>query len=298
MNRNCLHPRYFFVWLLYLFLRIVTFLPFRLLVVMGENIGILTGMLSRKRRKIAEVNLKLCFPEMDDEQRTRIVNEHFKSLGITLVEFSLYFWPDERLKPHVMVEGLENLEKAMAKNRGVIFLAAHFTTIIACARLLRLFTELRAVYRKVNNRCMDHIIKTGSANTGAILIPHDHLKEIINSLKKNIPVIYMPDQNFGIRHSVFVPFFGIPAATITATSRLSAIDQIPVIPVLLQRLPGYGGYKLVIERELEDFPTDDPVSDTLRINNIIESQVRKNPADYLWIHRRFKTRPKGEQSFY
>lgn len=298
MIRNCLHPRYFFVWLLYLFLRIVTFLPYRILTALGEYTGVLTGLLSRKRRRIAEINLELCFPAMTREQRIRILKDHFRSLGTTLVEFSLYFWPDKRLKPLVKVEGLEHLETALEERKGVILLAAHFTTIIVCTRLLPLFTELRAVYRKINNKCMDHIITTGSANIGVDLIPHDNLKAIIKCLKKNIPVIYMPDQNFGTRYSIFVPFFGIPAATITATSRLSAINNIPVIPVLLERLPGYGGYKLIIERKLEKFPTDDPVSDTMRVNNIIEDQVRKNPADYLWIHRRFKTRPGGKNSFY
>ena len=298
MNRNCLHPRYFFVWLLYLFLRIITFLPYRVLIVLGEGIGMLTGLLSTRRRRIAEVNLQICFPDMTFEQRSRILKDHFKSLGMTLVEFSMYFWRDKRLKPLVRIEGLEQLEKALEENRGVILLAAHFTTIIACTRLLRLFTDLHAVYRRINNRCMDHIITTGSADIGVDLIPHDHLKDIIKCLKKNIPVIYMPDQNFGKRYSIFVPFFGIQTATITATSRLSAIDNAPVIPVLLERLPGHYGYKLVIGHRLENFPTDDPVSDTTRINNIIEDQVRKNPADYLWIHRRFKTRPEGETSIY
>ena len=108
----------------------------------------------------------------------------------------------------------------------------------------------------------------------------------------------MPDQNFGSRQSIFVPFFGIQAATVTATSRLSGIDKIPVIPVSLERMPGYSGYKLMIEQELENFPTTDLVSDTARINSIIEEQVRKHPADYLWVHRRFKTRPVGEKSIY
>jgi KDO2-lipid IV(A) lauroyltransferase len=124
------------------------------------------------------------------------------------------------------------------------------------------------------------------------------LKKIITGLKNNIPILYMPDQNFGSRQSIFVPFFGIPAATVTATSRLSGSDKIPVIPVSLERLSGYSGYKLIIEQELENFPTTDLVSDTARINRIIENQVRKNPSDYLWIHRRFKTRPEGESSFY
>jgi Kdo2-lipid IVA lauroyltransferase/acyltransferase len=298
MNRHCLHPRNLFVWLLYLFLRLVSFLPYRMLVLLGVNIGILVRWLSKKRRRIAEINLKLCFPEMTEEQRQQILSEHFRSLGITLVEFSMYFWSDKRLKPLARVEGLAHLQKALEKNKGAILLAAHFTTIVICTRLLRLFTELHAVYRKVNNKCMDHIIKTGAGNTGIILIPHDHLKKIITSLKENIPMIYMPDQNFGIRHSIFVNFFGIPAATITATSRLSSIDNIPVIPVTLERLSGYGGYKLIIERELENFPTNDLVSDTARINSIIENQVRQNPADYLWIHRRFKTRPEGEPPIY
>lgn len=298
MNRSCLHPRFIFVWFLYLFLRIITFLPYRLLIALGRSIGKLTGLLSTKRRRIAEINLKLCFPDMSMDERNRILEDHFESLGITLVEFSMYFWPDKRLRPMVIVEGLDQLERALEGNRGVILLAAHFTTIIACTRLIRLFTELRAVYRKINNKCMDHIIATGSADIGVDLIPHDHLKDIIKTLKNNIPVIYMPDQNFGRRYSVFVPFFGIPAATVTATSRLSATNNIPVIPVLLERLPGYCGYKLVFGHVLENFPGDDPLSDTRRINSLIEEQVRKNPADYLWIHRRFKTRPVGEQSFY
>ena len=145
---------------------------------------------------------------------------------------------------------------------------------------------------------MDHIIYTGAENVGIKLIPHDHLKTIITGLKKNIPIIYSPDQNFGQRHSIFVPFFGIPAATITATSRLSAIDNTPVLPISTERLTDKQGYRIVISESLDMFPTEDHEKDTIRINQLIEEQVRQRPMDYLWIHRRFKTRPNDEEPFY
>jgi len=298
MNQDCLHPRYIFIWLLYLFLRISSFLPYRVLIFLGENIGTLIRILSRKRRRIAEINLALCFPEMSNEQRERILIEHFKSLGITLFEFTIYLWSNERLKPFIKVEGLEHLQRALKKNKGVILFAAHFTTNIIGPRLLCLYTNLNVVYRKLNNKCMDHIIYTGAENVGIKLMPHDHLKTIITGLKKNIPIIYSPDQNFGQRHSIFVPFFGIPAATITATSRLSAIDNTPVLPISTERLTDKQGYRIVISESLDMFPTEDHEKDTIRINQLIEEQVRQRPMDYLWIHRRFKTRPNDEEPFY
>jgi Kdo2-lipid IVA lauroyltransferase/acyltransferase len=296
--QNCLHPRHFLIWLFYLFIHIVSILPYRVLVLIGVAIGNMARIFSRKRKHIARINLKQCFPEMTDENREKILVDHFRSLGITLVELSMYLWPDERLKPLVKVEGLDHLLNALDKNKGVILLAAHFTTAILATRLLRLFTELYAVYRKLNNRCMDSIIKNEAGDTGIMLVPHDHLKTIIACLKNNIPMMYLPDQNFGKRQSIFVPFFGIPTATITATSRLAAINNSPVIPVFPQRANNHRGYLLTIGQPLENFPTDDLESDTVRINKLIEEQVRKNPADYLWIHRRFKTRPEGEPPIY
>ena len=121
---------------------------------------------------------------------------------------------------------------------------------------------------------------------------------MIRSLRKNIPIFYIPDRNFGRRYAVFVPFFGIPAATITATSRLAAVLDSPVLPMVQQRLPGNRGYKLIVQKPLENFPGKDQLADAARVNAIIEAQVRDNPADYLWIHRRFKTRPAGEPSIY
>jgi KDO2-lipid IV(A) lauroyltransferase len=177
-------------------------------------------------------------------------------------------------------------------------LAGHFTTLEIISRVLKLHADFHPMYRKNNNPLIDHIITTGRVRHTGKAIPHDDLRSLIRSLRSNMPVLYIPDQNFGRKHSIFVPFFGIQTATVPATSRLAAIDNTPVLPIIQQRLPENQGYRLVIEKELENFPTEDQEQDTTRINQILEQQVRNNPVDYLWVHRRFKTRPEGEKSFY
>lgn len=265
----------------------------------GRILGSLLRKTAQKRRRIAEQNLQLCFPDWTIEQRNEVLKQHFESIGIFLFEFGMAcWWPDEKLRSLARVEGLENLHDALRKNRGAILLVAHFTTMVIASRILRLSAKLNAVYRKIDNDLMDRIFKDVEGRFGVTLIRHDDLKSMISSFRRNIPVIYIPDRNFGTRHSIFVPFFGIQTATTSATSRLAGIENTPVIPITQQRLPGNQGYRIVISRALEDFPSDDFEKDTIRLNRIIEEQVRQQPAEYLWIHRRFKTRPRGEAPIY
>ena len=202
------------------------------------------------------------------------------------------------MRPLAHVEGLENLQNALKKNKGAILLVAHFTTLVIISRVLRLFVDLNIMYRKIDNELIDHIFKDIEERFDGKLIRHDDLKSMIRSLRSNIPVVYLPDRNFEKRQSIFVPFFGIQTATIPATSRLAGIDNTPVIPIIQQRLPGNKGYQLEILAALDNFPSDDIEKDTIRINQIIEEQVRQYPTEYLWVHRRFKTRPPGEKPIY
>ena len=293
------HPRYWLIWILYGFLRLISYFPYRSQVYLGRKIGSFLRVISRKRRLIAKKNLQLCFSEWTEEEREAILRRHFESLGISLFEFGIsWWWSDKRMQSIAQIEGLENLQDALKKNRGVILLAAHFTTLEIISRVLKLHADFHPMYRKNNNPLIDAIIKNGREKHCGKVIPHDSLRSMIRSLRSNTPVLYIPDQNFGRKHSIFVPFFGIQTASVTATSRLAGIDNTPVIPIIQQRLVNDEGYRLVISEALENFPSDSIEQDTIRLNKIIEDQVRQFPAEYLWVHRRFKTRPEGEASFY
>lgn len=294
-----IHPRYWLIWFLYGIIRLLSFLPYKVQVCIGRIIGRILLFLSSKRKKIAETNLHLCFPEWSEKKRQDILKLHFESLGISLFEFGIsWWWSDDRFRPYAHIEGLENLHNALGTGHGVILLAGHFTTLEIVSRVLKLHADFHPMYRKNNNPLIDHIITSGRIRHTGKVIPHDDLRSLIRSLHNNIPVLYIPDQNFGRKHSIFVPFFGIQTATVPATSRLAAMHNTPVIPIIQQRLPEDKGYRLVIEPALENFPSGDLEKDTIRINQLFEKQVRNNPVDYLWVHRRFKTRPEGEEPLY
>ena len=299
MDSNFYKPHYWHIWLLYWMLRAISFFPFKIQTYIGRKTGVIGKYIFVKRRKIAEENLNLCFPEWSHEKQLQILDQHFESLGLALIEFGISWWcSDAKIRSLAKIEGLENLQGVLEKNRGVILLAGHFTTLEIISRLLRLHTDFHPVYRKNNNPLLDHIINSGRLRHCSKIILRDNLRSIINSLKCNIPVLYIPDQNLGRKQCIFVPFFNIQAATTTATSRLAKIANTPVLPVIQKRLPDNKGYSLVIKKELVNFPTDDHIMDTIRLNKDFEEQIRDNPENYLWVHRRFKTRPDGEARIY
>jgi len=294
-----IHPRYWLIWSGYVLLRLLSCLPYRMQARLGRIIGRVVMRLYPQRRRIAMTNLRLCFPEWTEEERRALLRRHAEALGISLFEFGItWWWSDARFRPLVKIEGLENLQAALQQGKGAILLAGHFTTLEIVVRSLKYSTGLHPMYRRHNNALIDHIITSGRTRHSGKAIPHDDLRSFIRSLRANMPVLYIPDQNFGRKHAIFVPFFGIQTATLPATSRLAAIDHTPVLQIIPQRLPGDEGYRMIIEKPLENFPTMDLEQDTIRINQLLEKQVRDNPADYLWVHRRFKTRPAGEPPIY
>jgi len=265
----------------------------------GRLFGRLFRSLAPRRRHIAEVNLLLCFPDMAPAARAQLVEELFDSLGIGLLEMSLSWWaPDEKLEKLVTLEGLEHLQAALQQGKGAILLSGHFTTLEIGGRLLSLHTPFHVMYREHKNPAFEAAMTAARIRHYKKAIPRGDTRGMLQSLRENMPVWYAPDQDFGAGNSLFAPFFGVPAASITATSRLARISGAPVVPFFQTRLPDARGYRLTLYPALDNFPGVSIEQDTRRINAVIEAQVRKQPGQYLWAHRRFKTRPPGEPGVY
>jgi KDO2-lipid IV(A) lauroyltransferase len=294
-----LAPRHWPSWLGVALLRATVLLPYPLQLATGRAIGHLVRLFARQRRHITQVNIDLCFPELDAQARHRMLVDNFISMGIGMLEMGMSWWGSERrLRRLVQIEGLEHLQQALQAGHGAILLSAHFTTLEIGGRLLALFTPFRVLYREHKNPVMERIIRRGRDRATRGTIARDDLLAMRRSLRGNIPVWYAPDQDFGLSKGIFVPFFGIPAATITATSRLARAGRTPVVPFVQTRLPGTQGYRLTLYPALEHFPGATVEADTIRINRLLEELIRAQPEQYLWAHRRFKTRPQGMPDVY
>jgi KDO2-lipid IV(A) lauroyltransferase len=292
-------PRYWPVHIGMVLGWLVAQLPFRVQMASGRALGTLANYLMPGRRRIARTNLGLCFPELDSDARRELLREHFRSLGLGVIETAMSWWtPAAQLHHLAQLEGLGHLHAALAAGNGVILLSAHFTTLEIGGRLLSLQTPFHVLYRRHKNAAFESVMQRARARHFEKAISRDDMRGMLKSLKANMPVWYAPDQNYGAEHSIFVSFFGIPASTITATARLARISGARVVPFFQERLPGAAGYRLNLYPALENFPTDDEAADTQRINNLIEAEIRKIPAQYLWAHRRFKTRPPGAAPVY
>jgi KDO2-lipid IV(A) lauroyltransferase len=290
-----LGPRFWPTWLLFGFMRLVTWLPFPWQMTVGSLIGRLAYHLARSRRHIAEVNIRLCFTELDANQVDERVKAHFLSVGKGLVETALCWWGRKsQLQKKRILLGGEHLQRGLEQGKGVILLSAHFTTLELGGRLLALDTPFHVLYRQHKNPLFESVMQRARKHRFEKAIPRNNARALLASLKDNMPVWYAPDQNHAGPQSVFVPFFGVPAATLAATSRLAKISGAAVVPFFQMRLPGNQGYLLILCPALADFPGNDPETDTARINRLLEAVIRERPEQYLWLHRRFKTRPEDE----
>ena len=273
----------------------VTRLPYSAQMWTGAGIGRLALLFAQRRRKIAKTNLELCFPELPEKQRLVLLRAHFDSLGKGFIEMALSWWGREKhLRNLSSIRGIEHLQDASQHGNGVILLSAHFTTLEIGGRLLAMQAPFHVLYRTHKNALFEHIMHRARVCLFDKAIARNDMRALIASLKAGKTVWYAPDQNHGGTHSIFVPFFGIPASTITSTSRIAAISGAAVVPFFQRRLPGNRGYELTLYPALNHFPGDSVEADTVRISQLIENQIRKMPEQYLWVHRRFKTRPEGE----
>jgi len=280
-------------------MRLIAILPFRVQMACGSLLGWFMYHFLPARRVYATINLELCFPELSGTQRKRMLKDHFDSLGKGMIETAVAWWtPASRLQKLHSVKGLEHFDAALEKGNGVILLGAHFTTLEIGVRLLALHRPYRAMYREHNNPLFDTVMRQRRESYLEATHERRDVRGTLRSLKDNKAIWYAADQDYGRKHSVFAPFFGVPAALITATARLAKLSNAPVVPFFQTRRADGSGYDLHLLPALENFPSDDDVADASAINHVIEEEIRTQPAQYLWVHRRFKTRPEGMQRPY
>jgi len=293
------HPRTWPSWAGIGVLWLIAQLPAASADALGRMIGALAFRLARGRRQIAETNMRLCFPELDQTERARRVRASFRSIGVGMFEFLRAWWgPLRELPQRSRFEGVEHILRARAAGRGVILLSGHFLTLEMCGRLLCAHVPVSGMYRKHGNPAFEWAVKRGRLRYAHAMFARGELRACVKHLKAGGIVWYAPDQDMRGKDVVFAPFFGVPAATITATHQLARLSGAVVIGFFHRRRANGGGYDIRITEPLADFPSADAQQDAARINALIEAMVREAPDEYLWIHRRFKRRPDGEGSPY
>ena len=282
-------PQFWPTWLGLTLIRALGWLPFRAQMMLGRAFGAIAYAFARRERHVATLNIKMCLPEVDERERRRLVRAHFGSLGCSLFETALVWWAsDARLRKLIRVEGMEHLRTALAEGKGALVLSAHFTTLEMGARALCLEGPTAIMYQTPKNRLIAELSLRRRAAHAVRAISSDSVRELLHVLKGNLPVWYAPDQRDFGKGSAVVPFFGIPAATNVATSRIARISGASVLPYFPERLQDGSGYRMRIQPRLEGFPSEDPVADAARFHALIEEHVRRCPEQYLWSYKRFK----------
>jgi Kdo2-lipid IVA lauroyltransferase/acyltransferase len=273
-------------------LKVCSRLPYRVQMSMGSLLGRLIYFIARKRRAIAARNLQLCFAELTDRERQQLLRKHFSCLGRALFESGLGYWAsDARLRPLARIRGIDNLQAAQARGRGVILVAGHFTSMELCGRLLGLEADFDVIIRPFSNQAIDAVARSGRRRAARSVIPKKSFRQFLRGLKENRAILITVDQATTARSQVMAPFFEVRAPTSINAARIANKTGAAVLPVLWLRAADGSGYRVEIGAALTGFPSADAVTDALRINTIIEEQVRQAPEQYYWIHRRFKADP-------
>jgi KDO2-lipid IV(A) lauroyltransferase len=292
-------PRVWGTWLIVAIGWLLARLPMSAIGKLGRWLGRIAYRLARSRRHIAEVNFRLCFPDLGEAARREMIQGVFQHVAVGALE-TMVVWldPDRDLGDRVTIEGLEHLRAAQAEGRGVLLVGGHFTSLDVMANAVSRAVDLDVIYRANKNPVWEWLQVRGRSRYCDGVIERSDVRQMIARLKAGRTIWYAPDQDYGPKHSVFAPFFGAPAASITATSRLAKISGSPVIFASHFRDWNTMTWHVKFSEPLDGFPTSDEVADAARVNQVIENAIRAHPDQYLWIHRRFKTRPPGEAKLY
>lgn len=280
-------------------MRLCAWLPWRAKLLLGKSLGLLAWCLAKRRRHITDTNLRLCFPEKSEDERRALVRETFIANGIGVLETATGWCRDpEHLRHRVTFKGQEHMARVQAEGKGALIIGVHFSTLDLGGALHSLFFPADVVYRPHDNPLFERFMTRARNRIFGTAIDRHDLRGVVRRIKSGHNVWYSPDQDFGRGASVFAPFFGVEAASIKLTAKIARMTGAPVMPLMFHRNPDNRTYTLEYLPPLDDFPSGDEVADAARVNAFIETAIRKRPEQYLWLHRRFKTRPKGEVSLY
>jgi KDO2-lipid IV(A) lauroyltransferase len=278
---------------------LIRFLPLSVISAIGNAVGVAAFWLIPERRRVTRINLEKCFPHMSAAERERLARAHFRAFCRSFVERGILWWASRgRIERMVRIEGLEHL-RALGGAPAILFVP-HFVGFDAGMTRLTCEANVVGMYAKQKDARFGELLRRGRSRFGdqRLIARQEGLRPLLAAMRQGRPLFYLPDQDYGPRESLFVPFFGVPAATVPGLSRLARITGARVLPCVTRMLPGGGGYELRIEPPWENFPTGDPAADTRRMNEYIERKAREMPEQYFWMHKRFKTRPPGEARFY
>ncbi|HEY9097451.1 MAG TPA: lipid A biosynthesis acyltransferase [Thiobacillus sp.] len=287
------------VWLSVALLWLLHWLPFSTQVALGNGFGWLLSKRPGRRRRIVATNLALCFPDTPEAVRKRWLTQTYQASLRAVIEHGLLWWGSEaRLRQLIQID---NPEAAMGDGvRPVIWLAPHFVGLDMGGVRLTMDRTIASMYAPAKDPVSDNMVMHGRTRfvPPVLISKADGIKPVIKTLKAGLPFYYLPDQDQGRRNAIFAPFFGIPAATISALPRLAKVAGAQIVPVITHQLPGDEGYRVRFYPPWDNFPSDDLDADVARMNRFIEDRIREMPSQYLWLHRRFKTRPAGDVSLY
>ena len=266
------------------------------------QVGLLFWRLAPKRRRVAHTNLNLCYPELPQAEREKLAKDVFEGIGISFME-TLWTWLGNQHKnpefvARISIEGLEILQSAQSQGRGVLLVGAHLMALDVVSSGLAQAIQVDVIYRYNKNPLIERLMVKGRGRYYSNIIEREDTRAILKSLKDGNIIWYAADQDYGAKHSVFANFYGVPAATITGTARLASFRNSPVVIMSQYRDRDAHRWKVCFEAGPESFPGGDAVSDAQLINDALEKTVRRAPEQYLWLHRRFKTRPPGEPKLY
>lgn len=293
-------PKYWLTWLSIGFLYLISWLPYRLQLGLGTVVGIVLHKLMKKRARITQRNLELAYPDMSSAERQRITREVFKNSGIALFETGIaWWWPDWRLKRKVKLEGFDLVEAHLNQGKGVFLLLFHFLALEVHARGVGIFHPSVGLYRPHNNALMEYLQTKGRSRSNKYMLGKKDVKGMLWSLQQGELCGYLPDQDYGPRRAVFVPLFNVPdAATTTGTSIFANHPNAVTLISTIERLPNAQGYCIRFKAPHSAIPTGDDKEDAIRVNQEVEAAVQQQPEMYMWMHRRFKTRPQPDLPSY
>ncbi|MCL1058777.1 LpxL/LpxP family Kdo(2)-lipid IV(A) lauroyl/palmitoleoyl acyltransferase [Shewanella gelidimarina] len=296
LSSHLYHPKYWLLWLGVAMMRLTQVLPLPLQMKIGAAIGRIAMKFARKRVNTAKRNLQLCFPDMSEAEQQTLLRENFEQTGKAIFDtINGWWWSDEKIQQHMTIKGQEHVEQTLNSGQGVILYAVHCLPLEMGARIFGQFQPGVGVYRPHNNAVMEYLQVKGRLRSNKALVPKRDLRQMVRSLRAPNVIWYTADQDFGRSSATFIPFFAVQeAATITGATTLARLGKAKVLPFFVERNSTDTGYNIEIQAPLEDFPGENEIEDAKRGNRIIEEIICRNKGQYMWLHRRFKTRPKPE----